>query len=51
MKNSNVEPFSLAIAVSAQEAENRNLRVRIAELENEVDLLKKASAYFAKHQR
>ena len=37
--------------LSAQEAENRKLRMRIAELENEVDLLKKASAYFAKHQR
>lgn len=37
--------------LSAQEDENRQLRIRIAELENEVDLLKKASAYFAKHQR
>lgn len=37
--------------LSAQEDEVRRLRIRVAELENEVDLLKKASAYFAKHQR
>ncbi len=36
---------------SAKEDEVRRLRIRIAELEKEVDLLKKASAYFAKHQR
>jgi transposase len=29
--------------------ENRRLRMRISELEEENDLLKKASAYFAKH--
>ena len=44
-------PTGDQIQLSAQEAENRQLRVRIAELENEVDLLKKASDYFAKHQR
>lgn len=30
--------------------DKRCLRAQIAELEREVDLLKKASAYFAKHQ-
>jgi len=29
----------------------QELRTRIAELEEENDILKKASAYFAKHQR
>ncbi len=34
-----------------EKAEKRRLLARISELEKEVDLLKKASAYFAKHQR
>lgn len=36
--------------LTAEQEENQRLRLRIAELEREVDLLKKASAYFAKHQ-
>lgn len=34
-----------------QHDEMRALHARIAELEEENDILKKASAYFAKHQR
>lgn len=34
--------------VSAEEAELRRLKRRVAELENEVSFLKKVSAYFAK---
>lgn len=34
-----------------QNDENKKLRMRIAELEEENDILKKASAYFAKNQR
>jgi transposase len=37
--------------LTAEQEENQRLRLRIAELERENDLLKKASAYFAKHQR
>ena len=37
--------------MSEQNAEIQALHVRIAELEEENDILKKASAYFAKHQR
>ena len=36
---------------TVQTEEVRLLRKRIAELEEENDILKKASAYFAKHQR
>jgi len=36
--------------MSEQGDEIRDLRTRIAELEEENDILKKASAYFAKHQ-
>ena len=35
----------------SEQTENQRLRMRIAELEEENDILKKASAYFAKHQR
>ena len=37
--------------VAIQDEEVRRLQKRIAELEEENDILKKASAYFAKHQR
>ncbi len=37
--------------LTAEQEENQRLWLHIAELEREVDLLKKASAYFAKHQR
>lgn len=37
--------------MTEQNGEIQDLRARIAELEEENDVLKKASAYFAKHQR
>lgn len=37
--------------MSEQNNEIQALHIRIAELEEENDILKKASAYFAKHQR
>ena len=43
-------PESDKTKMSEQGDEIRDLRIRIAELEEENDILKKASAYFAKHQ-
>lgn len=43
-------PSGETTELSQLETENRQLRLRLAELEEENDILKKASALFAKHQ-
>ena len=44
-------PSGEVTQLRGEQEENQRLRMRIAELEEENDILKKASAYFAKHQR
>jgi transposase len=44
-------PFGEKTVATEQSGELQRLRRRIAELEEENDILKKASAFFARHQR
>ena len=45
------DPFPGSGNLSPEEAELRKLKRKIADLEEENEILKKATAYFAKHQK